>query len=74
VGLKLMAKASRAKASSRAQARRWNAAARRMRLQNILKRKRQVLIPSNVLQMLQAMHLPKDCQAYNAKLRELLGT
>jgi hypothetical protein len=39
-----------------------------------LRRKGEVLIPTNVLQMLQAMHLPPDCRVYTARLQELLGT
>jgi hypothetical protein len=73
VGKQLMAKALRHRASARAQARKWNAMMVRAKRAESLRRKGEVLIPTQVLQMLQAMHLPKDCRVYNAKLRELLG-
>jgi hypothetical protein len=68
-----MARASRNKLSSRAQAKKWNAMMVRAKRSQSLRRKGELLIPTQVLQMLQAMHLPKDCRVYNAKLRELLG-
>jgi hypothetical protein len=60
---------STARASSRKQANRWNAIARRKRMLS-LKRK---LLPDRVLKLLAAAALPAQKRAYQQKLRELLG-
>ena len=65
-------KTSRFKASSKKQARRLAAANHRKRLLRLAK-ERGPLIPNAVLRALAGMHLPRDADVYNARLRELLA-
>jgi hypothetical protein len=71
--VQLVKASSRHKTSARAQARKWNAMARRGRLQNSLRRKGELLIADRILRLLAAAELPLQKQAYQQKLRELLG-
>jgi hypothetical protein len=68
-----MDKVLRHKASARAQAKKWNAMMVRAKRLQGLKRKGEKLIPTSVLQKLQAMKLPKDGQIYQRALQELLA-
>jgi hypothetical protein len=65
-----MAKASRAKLSSKKQAERVRQAIRQARIRNA-KRTGMPIIPDAVLRALAAAGLPPEKQAYDLKLREL---
>jgi hypothetical protein len=60
------------KLSGERQAKRIRELARQKRMLQI-KQNRQALIPNRVLKALAALHLPRDKDVYNARLRELLG-
>jgi len=59
--------------SGKKRAKHLTSAARQKRMFNLL-RKKQPLIPGVVLKALAASRLPPQADAYNARLKELLGT